>query len=198
MRIKEKTDTELAILLTRNNEAAFSELYVRYKDKLYYFCLHLLKSKEEASDIVQEIFIRIWESRNFINPDLSFSSFLYTMARNSILNYFRDIDIDVKVKEILATQKVTEEEAIDSKIIYTEYQVILQNAISQLPPQRRKIFNMSRIESMSHKEIAAELGISVNTVQEHISEALKFIKAYFSKHADMSISLLLAAFILYK
>lgn len=198
MGIKEKTDTELAILLTLNDEAAFSELYVRYKDKLYYFCLHLLKSKEEASDIVQEIFIRIWESRNFINPDLSFSSFLYTMARNRILNYFRDIDIDEKVKEILATQKVTEEEAIDSKIIYTEYQVILQNAISQLPPQRRKIFNMSRIESMSHKEIAAELGISVNTVQEHISEALKFIKAYFSKHADMSISLLLAAFILYK
>lgn len=198
MGIKEKTDTELAILLTLNDEAAFSELYVRYKDKLYYFCLHLLKSKEEANDIVQEIFIRIWESRNFINPDLSFSSFLYTIARNRILNYFRDIDIDEKVKEILATQKVTEEEAIDSKIIYTEYQVILQNAISQLPPQRRKIFNMSRIESMSHKEIAAELGISVNTVQEHISEALKFIKAYFSKHADMSISLLLAAFILYK
>ena len=135
MNFKEKTDTELATLLIRDNEAAFSELYVRYKDKLYYFCLHLLKSKEEA---------------------------------------------------------------IDSKIIYTEYQMILQNAISQLPPQRQKIFNMSRIESMSHKEIAAELGISVNTVQEHISEALKFIKVYFSKHADISISLLLAAFILYK
>ena len=129
---------------------------------------------------------------------MSFSSFLYTMARNRILNYFRDIDIDEKVKQILSAQKITEEEAIDSKIIYTEYQMILQNAISQLPPQRQKIFNMSRIESMSHKEIAAELGISVNTVQEHISEALKFIKVYFSKHADISISLLLAAFILYK
>lgn len=154
--------------------------------------------KEEANDIVQEIFIRLWESRSFINPELSFSSFLYTMARNRILNYFRDIDIDEKVKQILSAQKITEEEAIDSKIIYTEYQMILQNAISQLPPQRQKIFNMSRIESMSHKEIAAELGISVNTVQEHISEALKFIKVYFSKHADISISLLLAAFILYK
>ena len=189
MNFKEKTDTELATLLIRDNEAAFSELYVRYKDKLYYFCLHLLKSKEEANDIVQEIFIRLWESRSFINPELSFSSFLYTMARNRILNYFRDIDIDEKVKQILSAQKITEEE---------EYQMILQNAISQLPPQRQKIFNMSRIESMSHKEIAAELGISVNTVQEHISEALKFIKVYFSKHADISISLLLAAFILYK
>ncbi len=89
------------------------------------------------------------------------------MARNRILNYFRDIDIDEKVKQILSAQKITEEEAIDSKIIYTEYQMILQNAISQLPRNVKKIFNMSRIESMSHKEIAAELGISVNTVQEH-------------------------------
>ena len=118
------------------------------------------------------------------------------MARNRILNYFRDIDIDEKVKEILATQKAKEEEAIDTQIIYTEYQEILRNAISRLPPQRQKIFNMSRIENMSHKEIAAQLGISVNTVQEHISEALKFIKTYFNKHADMSLNLLLAAFIL--
>ena len=183
MKFREKTDTELVALLVRDNEAAFSELYVRYKNKLYYFVFHLLKSKEETNDIVQEIFIRIWE-------------FLYTMARNRILNYFRDIDIDEKVKEILATQKAKEEEAIDSQIIYTEYQEILRNAISRLPPQRQKIFNMSRIENMSHKEIAAQLGISVNTVQEHISEALKFIKTYFNKHADMSLNLLLAAFIL--
>ncbi len=196
MKFREKTDTELVALLVRDNEAAFSELYVRYKNKLYYFVFHLLKSKEETNDIVQEIFIRIWESRSFINPDLSFSSFLYTMARNRILNYFRDIDIDEKVKEILAAQKAKEEEAIDSQIIYTEYQEILRNAISRLPPQRQKIFNMSRIENMSHKEIAAQLGISVNTVQEHISEALKFIKTYFNKHADMSLNLLLAAFIL--
>ena len=134
MKFREKTDTELVALLVRDNEAAFSELYVRYKNKLYYFVFHLLKSKEETNDIVQEIFIRIWESRSFINPDLSFSSFLYTMASNRILNYFRDIDIDEKVKEILATQKAKEEEAIDSQIIYTEYQEILRNAISRLPP----------------------------------------------------------------
>lgn len=87
MELREKTDTELVTLLIQNNEAAFSELYVRYKDKLYYFCLQILKSKEETNDIVQEIFIRIWESRSFINPNLSFSSFLYTMVRNRILNY---------------------------------------------------------------------------------------------------------------
>lgn len=190
MRLRDKTDIELVTLLTQDDEAAFSELYIRYKDKLSYFCLSLLKSKEEANDIVQEIFIRIWESRSFINPELSFSSFLYTMARNRIMNYYRDMDIDTKVKEILATREITVEETTESHIIYSEYQEILQAAIEQLPPQRKKIFNMSRIENMSHKEIATELGISVNTVQEHISEALKFIKLYFNKHADLTISLL--------
>lgn len=193
MGLSEKTDKELSTLLIQEDEAAFSELYVRYKDKLYYFCLQLLKSNEEASDIVQEIFIRIWESRFFIDPERSFSSFLYTMARNRILNYFRDVDIDTKVKEILVTQKVAEEETVDSQLIYREYQQILQDAIGQLPPQRQRIFNMSRLENKSHKEIASELGISVNTVQEHISEALRFIKTYFNRHADMSLSLLLTS-----
>lgn len=191
MGIKDKTDNELVHLLIQNDEAAFSELYIRYKDKLYYFCLNLLKSAEEANDIVQEIFIRIWESRCFINPDLSLSAFLYTMARNRILNYFRDMDIDVKVKSILMQTKPTEENIIESDLIYTEYQKILKEAIETLPPQRRKIFNMSRKENMTHKEIAVELHISVNTVQEHISESLRFIKDYFMKHADISLSLLL-------
>lgn len=191
MKLGENTDTELATLLTQNNEAAFCELYIRYKDKLHYFCLSLIKSKEETNDIVQEVFIRIWESRNFINPDLSFSSFLYTIARNRILNHFRDMDIDVKVKSILAKTNPVEEELIEADLIYTEYQKILQEAIEALPPQRKKIFNMSREDNMTHKEIAAELGISVNTVQEHISESLRFIKKYFSKYTDISLSLLL-------
>ena len=188
---REYTDSELVNLLIRNDEAAFSELYIRFKDRLYYFCLNLLKSREEANDIVQEIFIRIWESRNFINPDLSFSSFLYTMARNRILNHFRDVDIDEKVKSILAQRTPVEDNSIESDLIYTEYQKILKEAIEALPPQRKKIFNMSREESLTHKEIAAQLGISVNTVQEHISESLRFIKNYFSKYADISLSLLL-------
>lgn len=189
--IREKTDPELVLLLTQDDEAAFSELYVRYKDKLRYFCLSLLKSGEEADDIVQEIFIRIWESRSFINPDLSFSSFLYTLARNRILNHFRDADIDMKVKQILALKNPTEENVIESDMIYAEYKNMLYEAIETLSPQRKKIFNMSRKENLSHKEIAAQLGISVNTVQEHISESLRSIKSYFLKHTDISLSLLM-------
>ncbi|KKB45690.1 RNA polymerase sigma-70 factor [Parabacteroides gordonii] len=191
MRLRDKTDTDLITLIIHDDEAAFSELYIRYKDKLHYFCLSLLKSEEETNDIVQEIFIRVWESRVFINPDLSFSSFLYTMARNRVLNYFRDMDIDAKAKSILAQNKPVEEDVIESDLIYTEYQNILKEAIEQLSPQRKKVFNMSRMDNLTHKEIAEQLGISVNTVQEHISESLRFIKTYFGKHSDISISVLL-------
>lgn len=191
MKVRHKTDSELTTLLIQGDEAAFSELYVRYKDKLRYFCISLLKSNEEANDIVQEIFVRIWESRSFIHPDLSFSSFLYTMARNRILNFFRDMDVETKVKSVLAMQTPEEDDPVNSEIIYSEYQRILKEAIHSLPPQRQKIFNMSRMENLSHKEIAARLGISVNTVQDHISEALRTIKAYFNKYTDLSLSILL-------
>lgn len=194
MNLREKTDRELVGQLIHNDEAAFGELYIRYKDKLYFFSLYLLKSADESNDIVQEVFTRLWESRSFLRPELSFSSFLYTMTRNRILNYFRDMDIDAKVKQIIAAEKVTEEETIDSELIYSEYQKIFREAIDKLPPQRKRIFSLSRIENKSHKEIAEELGISVNTVQEHISAALSFIKLYFTQHTDISMGVLFATF----
>ena len=87
------------------------------------------------------------------------------MARNRVLNYFKHIDVENKIKDILAKQSL-EEENIESDLISTEYQDILRTAIEHLPPQRKKIFNMSRIDGMSHKEIAAILNIR-NIYQKH-------------------------------
>lgn len=193
MRENEKTDKELVCLLTRNNEEAYRELYIRYKKKLWLFCLSFLKSEEEADDMVQEVFIRLWELRSFIDPELSLSSFLYTMTRNRILNYFRDMDVEAQVLKSLSRKLPAETETIESELIYAEYQNILNDAIEQLPPQRKKIFNLSRTEYLSHKEIAARLNISVHTVQEHISESLRFIKAYFMKHTDITLGLVALA-----
>ena len=185
------TDKKLVLLLTCNDEDAFRELYLRYKDKLWYYCFSFLKSKEESDDIIQEVFIRLWELRSFINPDLSFSSYMYTMTRNQVLNYFRNMDVEIQVKKALAVKTPIEEETTESTLIFAEYQQILTKAIEKLSPQRKKIFNMSRIENLSHKEIAKQLGISVYTVQEHISESLRFIKAYFARHSDLMLSVVI-------
>lgn len=185
------TDAQLVMLLVQDDEAAFKELYVRYKDKLFSFCFSFLKAEDETQDMVQEIFIRIWEIRHFLEPRSSFSSFLYTVARNRVLNYLRDVDTRTQAHYALQMRKNDPSDTVESEMIYREYQKILSDAIEQLPLQRKRIFNMSRMENLSHKEIASQLDISVYTVQEHISEALRFIRIYFSKHSDLTLSLLL-------
>lgn len=188
-----KTDKELIVLLTKNDEGAFREIYFRYKDKLWHYCFSFLKSQDESDDMVQEVFIRLWEMRHFVDSSLAFSSFLYTMTRNRILNYFRDMNVEAQVMKALALKQTEFEATIESELIFSDYRQILTDAIDKLPAQRKRIFSMSRIDNLSHKEIAAHLGISVYTVQEHISESLRFIKSYFAKHSDITLSMLFIA-----
>ena len=189
-------DKELLLsLISISDEEAFRKLYVRYKTKLWYYCYGFTKSEEATDDIVQEVFIRIWEIRNFIDPELSFSAFIYTIARNRVLNYFRDINIEEQVKKTLMKNISVKDETTSNDIVYAEYRKIFAHAIEKLPSQRKKIFKMSRIDNLSHKEIANQLNISVNTVQEHISESLRFIKSYFTKHTDLTWSIVCLLFI---
>jgi len=191
------TDRELVILLANNDEDAFRTLYYRYKDKLWRFCFGFLKSEFDTDDILQEIFISLWEHRVTVDPSLAFSSYLYKIARNKILNFFRDMDVEVQVKKALAqqTQTVAGTDSVEADIFYGEYRRILAEAVGQLPPQRRKVFNMSRFEYKSHKEIAVQLGISINTVQDHISQALRTIKAYVSQHTDITFGIIILLYI---
>ena len=191
MNVNAKSDKELVSLLIKGDESAFCDLYVRYKDRLWVFSFSLLKSEDETNDSVQEVFINLWESRVFLNSELSFSSFLFTIARNRILNYFRDIDIEARIKNKILVQSEPFEDKVESEIVYEEYVVILKKAIENLPPQRKRIFNLSRIDHFTHKEIAEQLDISVYTVQEHISESLRFIRKYLTQYADIQFSVFL-------
>lgn len=186
-----KSDKELVVFLTKDDESAFKEFYFRYKDRLWHYTFHFLKSEEESDDLVQEVFIRLWEMRAFLDPELSVSSFLYTITKNRILNYFRDMNVEIQLKKALTQKLPVETESIEADLIYDDYKKILTDAIEQLPPQRQRIFNLSRIEHKSHKEIANQLNISVSTVQEHISESLRFIKSYFSKHTNLPLVILI-------
>lgn len=187
---REIKEQELIQLINQDDREAFCELYVRYKDKLWSFCYKFLKSGEDTDDIIQDIFTYLWESRKFINPDLSFSSFLFTMTKNRILNHIRSIDITIQVQSYLAQQPVPDNSSME-ELEFRDLQQVIVTAIEQLPPRRKEIFNLSRNENLPHKQIAEQLGISVYTVQEHISESLKFIRKYINRHAGTTISFLL-------
>lgn len=182
---------ELVIRLISGDEDAFCELYAAYKNRLLFFAMKFVKSRDFAEDIFQDAFTIIWQSRRFINPDASFSSYLYTIVRNRILNQIRDLDKEDTLKEHILAQAIDYTDDTKEKILANDLREIINKALEKLTPRQREIFEMSREAQMSHKEIADALGISVNTVQEHISISLRTIRTFLSKYSDTYADLLL-------
>ena len=173
----------LVLRLIGGDEDAFCELYAAYKNRLIYFAMRFLKSREYAEDVFQDAFTVVWQSRRFIDPDASFSSYLYTFIRNRLLNQLRDAANEEKLKESILSQALDYTDDTKREVMLNDLKFIISRALEQLTPRQREIFEMSREAQLSHKEIAGELGISVNTVQEHISSSLKIIRTYLIKYS---------------
>jgi RNA polymerase sigma-70 factor len=176
-------ERSLILRLTEGDEDAFCELYATYKNRLIYFAMRFLKSREYAEDVFQDAFTVVWQSRRFINPDASFSSYLYTIMRNRILNQLRNAANEEKLKESILSQALDYTEDTKREVMLNDLKSLISHALQQLTPRQREIFEMSREAQLSHKEIADKLGISVNTVQEHISTSLKLIRTYLIKYS---------------
>ena len=175
-------ERSLILRLIEGDEDAFCELYATYKNRLIYFAMRFLKSREYAEDVFQDAFTVVWQSRRFINPDASFSSYLYTIMRNRILNQLRNAANEEKLKESILSQALDYTEDTKREVMLNDLKSLISHALQQLTPRQREIFEMSREAQLSHKEIADKLGISINTVQEHISTSLKLIRTYLIKY----------------
>ena len=176
-------ERSLILRLIEGDEDAFCELYATYKNRLIYFAMRFLKSREYAEDVFQDVFTVVWQSRRFINPDASFSSYLYTIMRNRILNQLRNAANEEKLKESILSQALDYTEDTKREVMLNDLKSLISHALQQLTPRQREIFEMSHEAQLSHKEIADKLGISVNTVQEHISTSLKLIRTYLIKYS---------------
>ena len=176
-------ERSLILRLIEGDEDAFCELYATYKNRLIYFAMRFLKSREYAEDVFQDAFTVVWQSRRFINPDASFSSYLYTIMRNRILNQLRNAANEEKLKESILSQALDYTEDTKREVMLNDLKSLISHALQQLTSRQREIFEMSREAQLSHKEIADKLGISVNTVQEHISTSLKLIRTYLIKYS---------------
>lgn len=181
----------LVVRLIDGDEDAFCELYAAYKNRLIYFAMRFLKSREYAEDIFQDAFTIIWQSRRFINPDTSFSSYLYTIVRNRILNQLRDLANQDKLREQILAQAVDYSNDTNNEILANDLRRFISLAMQQLTSRQREIFEMSREKQMSHREIAEALGISVNTVQESISNSLRTLRNYLEKNSIVGADLIL-------
>lgn len=196
MNTNSEKERNLIISLINDNESAFVELYALYKDRLIYFALRFVKSREFAEDVFQDAFTAVWQNRRFLNPDTSFASYLYTIMRNRILNLLANIDKELQLKEKILSSALDVHNDTENSIMDADLTRLFEKALDDLTPQQRTVFQLSRQEMLSHKEIAEQLGISVYTVQQHISAALKVIRVYLSKYAGLYTDLLLLLFCL--
>lgn len=173
------TTKELLILLRQGNMLAFDTIYKRYSGKLFYFVVRYVKQETDAEEIIQEVFIKLWENRHKIETDTSFDSFLFTITYNSMISFIRKQLNEKRHLENLNTEQTTNEtDDLTDEIHFKELQSQIQSLLNNLTPRQREIFYLSREEGMTHDEIAKKLGVSANTVKNHIVTTLAFLRSH--------------------
>jgi RNA polymerase sigma-70 factor (family 1) len=179
---KDFSEQLLVIELKNGNESAFRALYDFYYQDIYGYSISLLKSKELAEENVQDVFLKIWLHRENLNPEQSFKSFLFTIARNQAFNLLSKAANDMLLKEEVFYTSEKSYVAGDITLREEDCKRLKKQAIKQLPPKRKRIFKMSRKQGKTYEEISQELGISVNTVKSQMSKALESIRQFFQAH----------------
>lgn len=177
----EKSNTDLLKLLKKGNIRAFDAIYEKYSKRLYVFVFRYIKQKTDAEEIVQEVFLKIWESREKIDLYSSFDSFLFTIAYNNTISLLRKRVNEKKYLEHLKQkQQVNEGEGIIAEMHFKEIEKRVKFLLEQLTPRQKEIFYLSREEGLTHEEIAKKLNISANTVKNHLVATLAFLKSGIS------------------
>jgi RNA polymerase sigma-70 factor (family 1) len=183
-RLDGKDDSILVKELTGSNILAFNALFRKYGTRLYRFAYGYLKSTEEAEELVQDVFTKIWEKRVDLREELSFKSYLFTVAFNLIRKHFKT---KARIAEYLKSGLSDIDSQTTDKITYNSLNQYIGELVNQLPDRRKTIFIKSRIEGLSIKEIAEELKISHKTVENQLSAALKFIRTNLNKDGIYAI-----------
>ncbi len=172
-------------------------MFDRYHPRLFHFIVNLVKSREVAEELVMDVFLKLWLSRDMISTIDNFDGFLFKIAYNKSIDFFRAAAKDKTVADIIwERMEIPAQSYADAPLLMQEYENKLREAIDLLPPKRRKVFDMSREEGLSHGEIAETLGISKNTVANTIVEAKQFIKSYLEKHYGLAGLVVLLAYLL--
>lgn len=175
MSVKNSTDNELMALISQGNAAAFRELFDRYFLPLSMFADRFLSDTDLATDIVQGLFVTIYEQRASIDVS-SARSFLYQSVRNRCLNEIKSRKVRSKYADAVATDAQGVSNGLEETIALSELEARLMAAIEQLPTQCRKIFEMSRFEGIANGDIAEQLALSKRTVETQISKALAILR----------------------
>ncbi len=187
-------EKELLMQLHSGSQEAFSKIYLHYNNGLFNFLLKFTKNPAQTQDFVHDIFLKIWEKRESLDIKSSFTAYVYRFARNYAINHLKHLAVNEKyLNETLHRMElgIHHENLID-KVQWQQYQLLLQQALTTLPPSKKQAFELIRTQGMSYAEAAEIMGISRNTLKEHLVLAVKAIKQYLLTHGDVALMLMLS------
>lgn len=159
------------------DKEAFDTIYNLYSKKLYAFVYKILKTDADAKEIVQIVFIKLWEKRKKINGSELFNCYLFTIAYNASISLIRKrLSVKKYVEYVNSLQRNNSENRTIEDLDFEELNKQIQHLVDKLPAKQKEVYKLSRQDNFSYKEIAEKLNISVNTVENHISKSLAFIR----------------------
>lgn len=196
MTIAAKFDEKALIaMVSTGDRQAFTQLYSTHLNNLYRYIYLFTKSKEETEEMLQDIFIKIWENREKLPEVDSLKNYLFRIAKNKLLDKIRHLHVSQRVLSEIKRTKDISETITSDQCAYKEYYKLVQQAIEKLPPRNKLIFRLNVENGLSQDEIAAELNISKSVVKKQVYRASHFVREYLFKHGEISFSLLIVFFL---
>ncbi len=184
-------EKEILLRLIQGDEQAFEKIYRLYSNRLYGKLLKLLKSVPQTEEILQDVFLKIWEYRASIDPEKSFRAFLFKIAENKAYDFFRKATLHKAFETELIALSTSNYTMIEELIADEDKSVLLEKAINNLPPQRQQVFRLCKLERKSYTEVGQLLGISLSTVSDHIVKATKSIRTQLEPYNNIVLGLVI-------
>ena len=181
------SDEELMQEITSDNMFAFDVLYKKYCKRVYKFGYSILKLQEESENLMQDVFLSLWENRHKVEKDASVKSYIFTIAYNSAISIIRKKAKESQFVEYLKSIQEINQEPVNVELEYNELTNKLDEIIKELPQRQKEVYLLHRVEGLKYNEIAERLHVSVNTIENHMSRALKTIREKLGNYSVIAI-----------
>ncbi len=181
------SDTDLVHHVRSGEKKAYQILFERYAPKIYSFALSYLKNKADAEELVQDVFLKIWEKRETLDVSRNIKSFIFKIAVNTIYDFIRHKNIESVFKDFARDNYEFHSNNTWDTVVFKEMQTTLNKLVVKMPAQRKKIFNLSKIKGYTNDEIANKLGISKRTVENQLYRAVLYLKEHLKDESQYLI-----------
>lgn len=181
----------LLAAVAAGDRGAFTQLYTSHINNVYNYIYLFTKSREETEELLQEVFVGLWEKREKLAAVDSFKSYLYRAAKNRLITNVRHMQIKCRVLSEIKRSTDDSGHSTEFDVTYKEYLQVLQRAVAQLPPKRKQIFRLNTENGLSHDEIAEQLHITKSVVKNQLYKAYEFVRQYLAQHGAGSLAVII-------